>query len=565
MYLNFIILYLYLFIIITSVSGYGLIFYKIIGKKNNPINFGYLGLMGIFFLTLYSYLSHLIIPHSQIHNSLVIIVGFLFFLFNFNKKTQRLQDLVIFYLIFFLLLSGLLISKNHDDFSYYHFPYTYYLTQHSLSFGIGKFVHGFRTPSSIFYINSLFYLPFAKYYLMNIYYILILGFVNIILIYKALPYLNVSQFKNRQINYINFFSLISFIFINIFFYRISEHGTDRSAQILIILVIIELLNLNFLNKIKLIDLINIYLISALVISIKAFFVLYTILIIPIFYIINKSYDWKNSLKKIFLNVYSFLFFLLFLFSLLTNFTNTGCFIYPLSFTCISDVSWGIPIEQVNLMGNWYELWSKAGAGPNFRVESPIDYIKNFNWVDNWIDEYFFNKVSDFILGLLLLFLVIAFIFNLKDLNYRNLKINNYNYIIYGILIILFLEWFFNHPALRYGGYCLIFMIIFIPLALLLSTVDINKKKYFRSTVFLIVLTLVIFNTRNITRISSEIEKYKYKPFVNTFYELSENHFRIERQMDNLIQSYNSCKNENIDCDIVQGKIKVLFGKNIYTK
>ena len=30
---------------------------------------------------------------------------------------------------------------------------------------IGRFNHGFRTPSSIFYINSLFYLPFAEYYL----------------------------------------------------------------------------------------------------------------------------------------------------------------------------------------------------------------------------------------------------------------------------------------------------------------------------------------------------------------------------------------------------------------
>ena len=43
---------------------------------------------------------------------------------------------------------------------------------------------------------------------------------------------------------------------------------------------------------------------------------------------------------------------------------------------------------------------KGGATPNFRVENPEIYIKNLNWVSNWIDIYFFNKVSDFLLDYL---------------------------------------------------------------------------------------------------------------------------------------------------------------------
>ena len=54
------------------------------------------------------------------------------------------------------------------------------------------------------------------------------------------------------------------------------------------------------------------------------------------------------------------------------------------------------------MNNWYEQWSKAGATPNFRVDDPENYIKGFNWVSNWIDLYFFNKVSDFLAGLIFL-------------------------------------------------------------------------------------------------------------------------------------------------------------------
>ena len=38
---------------------------------------------------------------------------------------------------------------------------------------------------------------------------------------------------------------------------------------------------------------------------------------------------------------------------------------------------------------------KGGATPNFRVDNPEAYIQKFNWLGNWIDVYFFNKVSDF--------------------------------------------------------------------------------------------------------------------------------------------------------------------------
>ena len=65
------------------------------------------------------------------------------------------------------------------------------------------------------------------------------------------------------------------------------------------------------------------------------------------------------------------------------------------FTCFDNFQWSIGSSETFRMNNWYEQWSKAGAGPNFRVENSEEYIWNFNWVPNWIDIYFFNKVSDF--------------------------------------------------------------------------------------------------------------------------------------------------------------------------
>ena len=67
-----------------------------------------------------------------------------------------------------------------------------------------------------------------------------------------------------------FLSLFLLIFINIFFYRLAEHGTDRSAQILFFLAFIFVINLIENNKIekKIFELLII--IFTLIISIKSF-------------------------------------------------------------------------------------------------------------------------------------------------------------------------------------------------------------------------------------------------------------------------------------------------------
>ena len=87
----------------------------------------------------------------------------------------------------------------------------------------------------------------------------------------------------------------------------------------------------------------------------------------------------------------------------------------------------------------YQLWSKAGLTPNFRVDNSQIYLQNFNWVSNWFNSYFFNKISDLLLGLIFLILIL----NLTFYNKIKLKLNTYHHdlIIYAFVIILFLEWF----------------------------------------------------------------------------------------------------------------------------
>lgn len=535
-----IILFIWYSLIPISIVGYGLFFQKIILKDIVNFNIGYLGLLGIFLLILYSYLSNLFIPHSKIHNTVIIIFGLVIFFINFFFNKIQKEQIKFFYLILFLMFVSILIFKNHDDFEYYHFPYTYLLTQNDLIIGIGNFGHGFRTQSSIFYLNSLFYLPLIDYYLFNLGAVLILFFSNLIFLNYIFDNYSIKNFQFEKIN-LKYLCLLSFIFVNIFFYRISEHGTDRSSQILIFILLIEVIYFLNLKKILQKRLINIYLLCALVISFKPFYLLYLLIFLPLFiHVMRNKKKFYASIIFFIKQKFFFIFSLFITIVLITNIFNTGCLVYPIYFTCIENFSWSIPIDQVKQMNNWYELWSKAGATPNFRVLDPDEYILNLNWVSNWFNNYFFTKVSDLLVGLLFLSSLVFIIFNKNSKK----KLNNLKYfkVLYFLIFILFLEWFFNHPALRYGGYVLFALFFFLPLTYKLNLSSIKPKSFISKSLILIIITISIFIIRNSLRINDEYKKYNYNPFKNTFYVINNKHLRIEKKLDKILTKNNFCKN-----------------------
>jgi len=531
MSLNFITFVLFYFLLIPSIVGYGYLAVNFTKLDKKQFNKGYLGLIGVFFLILYSYLSHFLIPHNLINNSIIFIVGLMSFIFYFNRDRDK-KSFILINIVFLLLIIGAVIYKSHDDFFYYHFPYTYYLTQNNIFVGVGSFNHGFRTPSSIFYLNSLFYLPLIKYYSFQMGAIMIMGFTNFIFLDSI--YKNI---KKKIFNNVLFLSLLSFVFINIFFYRISEHGTDRSAQILIFLFFIELFILINLNKNFSENSSKVIVLLGLITTLKAFYILYVILVFPIFYYLIKKKYYKHILN-IFQNSFFYFFILLFTSFLITNFFNTGCLIYPVNFTCFDNFSWSIPSLEIIQMNNWYEQWSKAGAGPSFRVMDPEIYIQNFNWVSNWIEKYFFTKISDLLLGLL--FLIIVFLITFYSKNYKINSTYKKTYLLYGILLLLFCEWFYNHPALRYGGYPIVALILFVPLSNILGSIKYNQKDIKKKVILIIMITFTVFLLRNFDRIIKENKKYGYLPLQNITYQVDDRHFRIQKEFEDIVLKNKDC-------------------------
>jgi len=477
-----------------------------------------------------------------------LIIGLASFFTYFKKNIKNfIPQIYNFLVIFVILFISSIIFKMHDDFSYYHFPYSYILTQHNLILGLGNLDLGFRTPSSLFYLNSIFYLPFTKFYMFMMPSILILGFSNSIIYEKIL-----NNVKINKINYITYFALLTLIFINIFFYRISEHGTDKSAQILIFLLIIEILVFLSFLKLNTFSLSKIYLLIGLIVSLKAFYVLYSIfIIILVFHVLNKKKFYSGIV--FFLKNFYFIPLVVFFGLIISSyFFSTGCLVYPVSFTCFENFSWSVSKLEVIELNNWYELWSKAGAGPDYRIDKPIEYISNFNWLGNWIDKYFFNKVSDFLLGLATMLIVVNLVMfssKKKEIIFPKVKI----LIIF--LLILFFEWFYNHPALRYGGYCIVASIVFLFFSIRLNKYKINTLKLKKRFQILILITIVIFLGRNMNRILNEIEFYNYKPMKNINYLINDNYFDKPNLVKSKIENYNLCQSEKRNC-ITQEKIKI---------
>ena len=545
----------YLFLLF-SILGYGIFFYRLSFEKLDDLsheNSIYIGFYGLFFVTLISLFTSLFLSHNLLHNSLLHIFGVFYFLTIKIKNKKEFSKIIFF--ISIIVFSALLISKTHDDFSYYHFPFTKYLTENKIIFGMGNINHGYNLLSSLFFLNSTFYLPLIGYYSFHYSTVFFLIFFNFFIFKEIL------SSKNEDL--IKFLFILAFSFFNLSFNRIAEYGTDKPGQLLISILVIKLIQIVLFNKEKekISKIIFLLPLLAYCISLKTYFLPYIILGLIIF---TLKPDVIKSLKSIF-NSKSFIFFsLILIIYFFHHFVSTGCIISPLAATCFEDqFSWAR--KDMIKLSIWVEQWSKAGAGPNFRVENVQDYIKNFNWVSNWAEKYFYIKVLDQLAILFSSIIVLFLIFKDFKFNQKNrIKLDKKLIFFYILILIIFLTWFSKHPTLRYGGYAIVFLIISVPASVLISNFK-NRNFFNKRLKFFIIFVIIVFNFKNINRIGKEIERgdhYKFQDF--PFFALKEKDYKIYDYEAGLkIYSAHHCWSTPTPCGQVNERVYVKKFKNYY--
>ena len=184
----------------------------------------------------------------------------------------------------------------------------------------------------------------------------------------------------------------------------------------------------------------------------------------------------------------------------------------------------------------YEWWAKAGGGPGYISEiEPEEYVKNFNWVKNWIERHFFNKVSDTLSGIIFIGFFVTLIFKFSSRS--KIKIKRSIFLGYLIPLSFLVEWFLNHPSMRYGGYVLFAIPIFLFFAQIMEKFKISKKLLNYLTIFFIILSLVSYNVRNIVRINKEAKIYNYDVLKSPYFFVKEtNAITIKKYGDYTIYS-----------------------------
>ena len=349
------ILFLTSLVITFSIIGYGFLFYDILNLKKITDNLGLIGILGLFFLSIIANFTHIFIQHDYLHNLILIIFGLMLLLFYLRLSSKFKLSLNLLTIIFSLLFIGLIMAKTNEDYSYYHLPNSLQFAQQKLQFGLGNINHGFKHISSLFMLNSLFYLPFFDHYLFNLPNLIFLVFFVLFIL------LEIYQRSNSNSNISNILlSLFLILFLGKFS-RIAEYGSDLAGQIIVCIYIFYIFEVIFNDNLKNENKDNFLKLSLLLlvfaITTKFILSIYSLFFLLTLFLIEK----KIEIIKKFFELKYFIFLLLpSFFFLLSNFSSTGCLIYPIEKTCFYDqFNWALSSDTINYLNFHYEIW------PNF--------------------------------------------------------------------------------------------------------------------------------------------------------------------------------------------------------
>ena len=466
----------------------GFLFRKIVINSNHQFKFEEDGLFGFILIGFLSVLFNFFLPLNSLLNSIIFLaVLILSFFFGIVSKLNKklLKKILITSLIAFLLI--IYSNVNRPDAWLYHLPYSKIINEHKIIIGIAN-VHSRFAHISIFqYISSFFnnYFLFKNGVLIPI--ALVASFF-FMFAYKEFA----KNFKLKPYRIYSYVVFLLLVFSLYAFNRYSEYGNDAQAHLFYFLFFILLLKSTIKENYNEVVVIELFFLSLFLFLIKPTFVLVSL--IPfILFLKNKKKD------KIYKSI-SFLIYCSFLtIWLIKNILTNGCLIYPLNITCSEKFFWKTYDIQINASEN--EAWSKGW--PDFNSDNEInqlEYSKNFNWVETWLENHFLfiiKKIIPIVIFLLLNFLILYFTKSLK----KNLYDKTYFYI-FLFTVFFLLVWFIKFPLYRLGISQIFTFLLLLSYLLFIQFINTDKLlTYFKPLKFFLLFILFIVISKNLLRIN----------------------------------------------------------------
>ena len=555
--LEFIILYCFFFI---ATIGYGHFLLKILNVRKFYV--GLSGIVGLFFCAFIITFLHFFFAISEKNNLIILLLGLVIFIYtNKNKIFEYFQfNLKKIIIIIFILTTLLMFYgyKPHEDFGFYHLPYIKSFLSEKIIFGFVNINDAYLWNSMLFNLSALFVLP--HFGIKGIFIVPIIFYSFFILILINEFFLN---FKKNYFYPSCIFSLLVLFYFIIKFSRIAEFGVDIPSHILALLVILYFIKFFEYNNISTQEryhyVVLIFLLSIFSLTVKISNI--SILIFS-FFILILNLKFLNFKKFLFPLTFLLIFLLLWI---VQQFIYSGCFFFPLNFTCF-DTIWSSK-KNIQEIVSLLEVTNKSFGVYKGQLMAN-EYIQNFNWISNWFSR---NKIefTEHILAILIapaLLLVINS--NSKNKKKKFFFIINSRYFYLSTILYIFLSyfiWFSKSPVARFA---IPFFIVSIFFIIYLFSI---KNKFFNinnQSIFYLIIICLIFNlNKNFLRVlkNNDVESFWPKIIDNKYITIQKIEDNIyQNKPNNELNTGNQgalCWNIDFICSYTNKKLKYNFYNN----
>ena len=475
--MSFLLVFFFCFVTSIYFFGFGYLSNRYIYKlpiTDNVIQFSFFGLFSLSFLALF---ANFFISLNLYFNSIIILTS-IFYLFFLEKE---LVIKILKYSIIISIISSLTIvldNTNRPDSGLYHLPYTSLLNENKLVVGVANLNERFGIASILQYISALNY---------NFIFLENGILIPLVIIYSTvIIFFFLKIFDSSESDVLKILSFLFFIFILTNMNRYSGFGNDAPANLFYF--VLTYYFLKYKNDIlvdtqfKILVLITVY-----IFLIKPFFAL--LFIIPLIFLISNYRDVRI------LSLSNIICFVVIVLWLIKNFFITGCFLYPINFTCLQTLDWSINPYLISLES---EAWAKGWPDRYDKNLNYNEYLKNFYWIKVWISNHF-KFITIKLLPFFLILIIISTIIIYKNNGINLIKEKKYNQLII-VNISLLSCWFMIFPAYRFGLGIIGVFISLLFINFFFKRIVLNNSLLYKSIILIIILCSSTIVFKNLNRI-----------------------------------------------------------------
>lgn len=444
--------------------GIGFLFHRIMGKERVLI--GEAGIWGLLVVGVLGNLLHFLIPINYAVSYLVGFAGIGYVLYLCITKRicrKNFQEHVLLLLLLFIyVIYCLYYSTITYDTTLYHLQTIKWNRIGPLPFGLANLHDRFGFNSLWFMSSSILYFNHSSPFVING----VLFFLFLCYLLQQTILLGHEK-KSRHLIFLPIGFAFILMYSNYFFSKsifgnnlFTSPATDFAATILFCYLMFSFI-LSILNRVKEMSF-RFVLFAGLLVMVKLTY-------LPVFVFLFIFFLWqkrKNNISEYVKDRFVILTLLSFIIWIVRSVFLSGCLVFPVGITCLSHLSWSMPVKQVAIASEAIVHWAQS---PGIH---DLAFYTNWNWFSSWKSNtlhHIYIHQDLYILTILVVLEVYAYYFIQRQKNKdQNVSIFKTQLFSAFFFIFAYLYWFFLGPDIRFIQGYFIGVVYVVALPLLLS-------------------------------------------------------------------------------------------------